>query len=85
MGAFISAGVAANSCRVPCYKRTMTVLPDMTEAQIRRYARHIVLAEIGGVIFNQGLTESVDAAKRRSQIVGDGVAEGFQLFVRQFK
>src|SRR5262252_11163640 len=32
----------------PCYKRTMT-LPDMTEAQIRRYARHIVLAEIGGV------------------------------------
>jgi hypothetical protein len=27
----------------------MTVLPDMTEAQIRRYARHIVLAEIGGV------------------------------------
>src|SRR5262249_24330006 len=32
----------------PCYKRAMT-LPDMTEAQIRRYARHIVLAEIGGV------------------------------------
>jgi len=27
----------------------MTVLPDMTEAQIRRYARHIVLPEIGGV------------------------------------
>ncbi|WIM10821.1 molybdopterin-synthase adenylyltransferase MoeB [Enhydrobacter sp.] len=26
----------------------MTVLPDMTEAQIRRYARHIVLPEIGG-------------------------------------
>src|SRR3954471_20833331 len=24
-------------------------LPDMTEMQIRRYARHIVLAEIGGV------------------------------------
>ena len=24
-------------------------LPDMTETQIRRYARHIVLAEIGGV------------------------------------
>jgi molybdopterin-synthase adenylyltransferase len=27
----------------------MTVLPDMTEAQIRRYARHIVLPEIGGL------------------------------------
>jgi adenylyltransferase/sulfurtransferase len=27
----------------------MTDLPDMTELQIRRYARHIVLAEIGGV------------------------------------
>ena len=27
----------------------MTVLPDLTEPQIRRYARHIVLAEIGGV------------------------------------
>ena len=27
----------------------MTSLPDMTELQIRRYARHIVLAEIGGV------------------------------------
>ena len=27
----------------------MTALPDMTELQIRRYARHIVLAEIGGV------------------------------------
>ncbi len=27
----------------------MTALPDMTEMQIRRYARHIVLAEIGGV------------------------------------
>ena len=27
----------------------MTVLPDMTEAQIRRYARHIVLSEVGGV------------------------------------
>ena len=26
----------------------MTALPDMTEPQIRRYARHIVLAEIGG-------------------------------------
>jgi len=27
----------------------MSVLPDMTEMQIRRYARHIVLAEVGGV------------------------------------
>jgi len=27
----------------------MTELPDMSEAQIRRYARHIVLPEIGGV------------------------------------
>ncbi len=27
----------------------MTALPDLTEPQIRRYARHIVLAEIGGV------------------------------------
>jgi molybdopterin-synthase adenylyltransferase len=27
----------------------MTSLPDLTEPQIRRYARHIVLAEIGGV------------------------------------
>lgn len=27
----------------------MATLPDMTEMQIRRYARHIVLAEIGGV------------------------------------
>jgi adenylyltransferase/sulfurtransferase len=27
----------------------MTVLPDMTEAQIRRYARHIVLPEVGGM------------------------------------
>jgi molybdopterin/thiamine biosynthesis adenylyltransferase len=27
----------------------MTPLPDMTEAQIRRYARHIVLPEIGGI------------------------------------
>ncbi|SKA00280.1 adenylyltransferase and sulfurtransferase [Enhydrobacter aerosaccus] len=27
----------------------MTVLPDMTETQIRRYARHIVLPEIGGI------------------------------------
>src|ERR671937_2458008 len=38
----------SRACRLPCYKRAMT-LPDMTEAQIRRYARHIVLAEIGGV------------------------------------
>jgi len=28
----------------------MTSLPDLTELQIRRYARHIVLAEIGGVV-----------------------------------
>src|SRR5260370_940496 len=48
MGAFIAAGLAANPGRVPCYKRAMTSLPDMTEMQIRRYARHIVLAEIGG-------------------------------------
>ena len=27
----------------------MTSLPDLTEPQIRRYARHIVLAEIGGI------------------------------------
>jgi len=27
----------------------MTSLPDLTELQIRRYARHIVLAEVGGV------------------------------------
>ncbi len=27
----------------------MTALPELTEPQIRRYARHIVLAEIGGV------------------------------------
>jgi molybdopterin-synthase adenylyltransferase len=27
----------------------MTALPDMTELQIQRYARHIVLAEIGGM------------------------------------
>jgi adenylyltransferase/sulfurtransferase len=27
----------------------MTSLPDLTESQIHRYARHIVLAEIGGV------------------------------------
>lgn len=27
----------------------MTSLPDMTEMQIRRYARHIVLAEVGGI------------------------------------
>ena len=27
----------------------MTSLPELTEPQIRRYARHIVLAEIGGV------------------------------------
>src|SRR6187399_1464207 len=27
----------------------MSMLPDLTEPQIRRYARHIVLAEIGGV------------------------------------
>jgi len=27
----------------------MASLPDMTEAQIRRYARHIVLSEIGGI------------------------------------
>jgi len=27
----------------------MSSLPDMTEMQIRRYARHIVLAEVGGV------------------------------------
>jgi len=27
----------------------MTSLPDLSETQIRRYARHIVLAEIGGV------------------------------------
>ena len=27
----------------------MTTLPDLTEPQIRRYARHIVLAEIGGM------------------------------------
>lgn len=27
----------------------MTPLPDLTELQIRRYARHIVLAEIGGI------------------------------------
>ncbi len=41
--------VAADAPPAPCYKRTMTVLPDMTEMQIRRYARHIVLAEIGGL------------------------------------
>src|SRR6516225_4265039 len=38
----------SGACPLPCYKRAMT-LPDMTETQIRRYARHIVLAEIGGV------------------------------------
>ena len=27
----------------------MSTLPELTEPQIRRYARHIVLAEIGGV------------------------------------
>ena len=27
----------------------MTVLPDLSETQIRRYARHIVLAEVGGI------------------------------------
>jgi adenylyltransferase/sulfurtransferase len=27
----------------------MTMLPELTEPQIRRYARHIVLAEVGGV------------------------------------
>src|SRR4030095_5900605 len=27
----------------------MSMLPELTEPQIRRYARHIVLAEIGGV------------------------------------
>jgi molybdopterin/thiamine biosynthesis adenylyltransferase len=27
----------------------MSSLPELTEPQIRRYARHIVLAEIGGV------------------------------------
>ncbi|MFO1085225.1 MAG: molybdopterin-synthase adenylyltransferase MoeB [Reyranellaceae bacterium] len=27
----------------------MTALPELTEPQIRRYARHIVLAEIGGI------------------------------------
>ncbi len=27
----------------------MTTLPELTEPQIRRYARHIVLAEIGGI------------------------------------
>lgn len=27
----------------------MTALPDLSEMQIRRYARHIVLAEIGGI------------------------------------
>src|SRR5882757_8259414 len=32
-----------------CYKRTMSMLPELSEPQIRRYARHIVLAEIGGV------------------------------------
>jgi molybdopterin/thiamine biosynthesis adenylyltransferase len=34
---------------VPCYKPEMTSPPDLTEPQIRRYARHIVLAEIGGI------------------------------------
>jgi molybdopterin-synthase adenylyltransferase len=46
---FGASAVAANAAITPCYKRTMTVLPDMTEAQIRRYARHIVLPEIGGL------------------------------------
>src|SRR5258708_7976773 len=40
---------SSNQLWVPCYKRTMSSLPELTEPQIRRYARHIVLAEIGGV------------------------------------
>ena len=42
-------GSNGNSCPTPCYKRTMPSLPDLSEMQIRRYARHIVLAEVGGI------------------------------------
>ena len=42
-------GSNGNSRRTPCYKRTMSSLPDLSEMQIRRYARHIVLAEVGGI------------------------------------
>lgn len=42
-------GSNGNSRPTPCYKRTMSSLPDLSEMQIRRYARHIVLAEVGGI------------------------------------
>src|SRR5580658_3198582 len=37
--------------------------------------------ELIGVVFEEGLTEAVDAPQRRPQIVGDRVAEGFELAV----
>ncbi|MEA2805595.1 MAG: molybdopterin-synthase adenylyltransferase [Rhodospirillaceae bacterium] len=43
----------------------MTPLPELTEPQIRRYARHIVLAEIGGV----GLARLIAA---RVLVIGAG-------------
>jgi len=45
----VRGGSNGNSRPTPCYKRTMSSLPDLSEMQIRRYARHIVLAEVGGI------------------------------------
>ena len=52
----------------------MSSLPDMTEMQIRRYARHIVLAEVGGIAHVTG------EAKFRFDD-DDPLREGFSLGV----
>src|SRR5260370_39578494 len=34
-----------------------------------------------GIVFEQGYAETIDAAQRRAQVVGDGVGECFQRFI----
>ena len=53
-------------------------------AAARTRARLLVplRVELVAVVLEDGLTEAVDAAQRRAQIVGYGVAEGFELAVR---
>ena len=51
-------------------------------------ARKIALcffSEFGGEIRTQHLGKAVNVTERRAQIVGDGVAEGFQVLVQRLK
>src|ERR1700677_4741928 len=40
-----------------------------------------LIVEAFAVIFDEGFAEAVDAAEGRAEVVRDGVAEGFELFV----